>query len=318
MAVGRLAGKVAIVTGAGRGIGREHALLLAKEGASVLVNDTGLRREASPHDVVDEIAGAGGRAVADTASATWGTAQSIVDHAMDEFGRIDILINNANDNAGGNIWDFDEDGWDRTVEVHLKGYMAMMRAAVPHLAVHETASIVSTASGSGFGHPGFIAYAAAKEGVVGLTRTAAKELGRFGIRANAIRPVAAGPGTVEYAELMQAWYPLLEAVEGFPHPIIESESYRHYENSHPSSRIAPLVVWLCTDAARNVTGRTFAVGGDQIGLMIEPQERYDALLERPGGFDLDTLDDIGPTQLIQGLSNRWTLHDHPELQRFPG
>lgn len=215
----------------------------------------------------------------------------------------------------GNLWDYAEEGWDGTFNVNLKGYLAMMRAAIPHLAKQDSSSIVNTSSGSGFGHPGFAAYATSKEGVVGLTRTAAKELGRFGIRCNAIRPTAASPGTIEFMGKMEPWDPLLNLIGG---PMPSDETYPYYEASHPAWKVSPFVVWLCTDAATSITGRTFDVGGDHIALIPEPgPQKWETEIVREGGFDLDTIDELAPTQLIQGLDNPYTLDGHPELQAFP-
>ncbi|WP_067899674.1 SDR family NAD(P)-dependent oxidoreductase [Nocardia vaccinii] len=311
----RLEGKVAIVSGSGGGIGRAHALLLAEQGAHVLVNDTGLRAGADAEKVAGEIIEQGGVAVANTMSATWATAEDIVQDAIDNFGRLDILVNNATDFRVGNMWDFTEEDWDATFDVNLKGYMAMIRAAVPHLAAQETSSIVNTASGSGFGHPGFVAYASAKEGVVGLTRTAAKELGRFGIRANAIRPVAAGNSMVDFNRIMQPWFPLLNLTFG---PMPNDETYKLMEQYYPPRLVAPMVAWLCTDAARGITGRSFDVAGGHIWLIEEPGPgKYETAIEREGGWDLDGIDAVAPTELVPGLTNPYLLDGHPDLQIFP-
>src|SRR6201994_4919038 len=132
--MGRLEGRVAIVTGAGRGIGREHALLLAQQGASVVVNDIGARPGADAASVVEEIRARGGSAIASTGSATWDGAASIIAAAVDAFGGIDILINNATAGRNDDLWRYTEAEWDLTMDVNLKGYYAMMRAAFPHMA----------------------------------------------------------------------------------------------------------------------------------------------------------------------------------------
>ncbi len=174
---GRFDGKAVIVTGAGGGIGREHARLFAQEGASVLVNDTGRRTGADAASVVAEIEAAGGTAVADTTSATWDGAAAIVQHALDEFGHVDVLVNNATAARNADLWSLTEAEWDLAIDVNLKGYFALIREVAPHLCGQGAGAIVNTSSGSGFGHPSAVAYAAAKEGVVGLTRTVARELG---------------------------------------------------------------------------------------------------------------------------------------------
>src|SRR5947209_10518809 len=263
--MGLLDGKVAIVTGAGGGIGREHALLLAREGAKVVVNDIGWRSGASAEAGVEEITASGGTAVANTTSATWDGAESIVADTVDAFGGVDILVNNATAGAINDLWKFTEEEWDRTVGVNLKGYFAMIRAAAPTMCRQGSGAIVNTSSGSGFGHPAMIAYATAKEGVVGLTRTVAKELGRLGVRCNAIRPFATGVSTSEYAKDTGPWRRIMNITMG-AEPGVESAP--NFDPSQfPPSKISPMVVWLCTDAAKNINGRTFHVSGDDIGLL---------------------------------------------------
>lgn len=310
--MGRLDGQVAIVTGAGGGIGREHALLLAREGAKVLVNDIGLRRGADAAAVVDEITAAGGTAAANTTSATWDGAAEIVASALDAFGRVDILINNATAGSVEDLWRFPEDSWDLAHDVNLKGYFALIRAVTPHLCRQGSGSIVNTSSGSGFGHPSNIAYAAAKEGVVGLTRTVARELGRFGVRCNAIRPFAAGASTSDYAVRTARWARLMALTMG-PEP--GKESIPDFDQRQfPPRKIAPLVVWLCTDAARDVNGRTFQVGGDTVALLSEPAPEQ--VLQVPGGVTLDDLDTRAGAELVKGLTNPFTLDGFPELKVF--
>jgi NAD(P)-dependent dehydrogenase (short-subunit alcohol dehydrogenase family) len=307
--MGKLDGKVAIVTGAGGGIGREHALLFAKEGASVVVNDIGLRTGADAGSVVKEIEAAGGTAIANTSSATWGGADEIVAAAIDAFGRVDMLVNNATAGATNDLWKFTEEQWDRSLDVNLKGYFAMIRAVAPHFCRQASGAIVNTASGSGFGHPAMIAYATAKEGVVGLTRTTAKELGRFGVRANAIRPFATGVSTQEYAKDTGPWMRVMTLTMG-PEPGVERQPEFDPER-FPPRKISPMVVWLCTDAASHVNGRTFHIMGDDVSLLSEPQP--ERTVTQPDGWDLDGLD---ASDLTSGLTNPYTLDNFPELKVF--
>ncbi len=306
--MGRLDGRVAIVTGAGGGIGREHALLLGREGASVIVDDIGSRTGSDAVAVVEAIRAAGGEATATTASATWDGAAKIVTTALDTYGRVDILVNNATAGRNDDLWHYSEAEWDLTMDVNLKGYYALMRETIPHMARQGGGAIVNTSSASGFGHPSHGAYATAKEGLIGLTRTAAMEVGRFGIRCNAIRPLAITLQVHEYNEHSARWRPLMDATMGRP-------SEQQPADVIAPSKIAPLVVWLCTDAAAGVTGRTFLVFGDRISLLTEPRPK--ATIEQPGGWTLDDLDRIAPEQLVAGSTNRWALDDHPELQEFP-
>jgi 3-oxoacyl-[acyl-carrier protein] reductase len=309
--MGRLDGKVAIVTGAGGGIGREHALLFAAEGASVVVNDTGLRTGADAASVVAEIEAEGGTAVASTDSATFEGADQIVATAVGAFGGVDVLVNNATAGAMNDLWTFTDEQWDRTVGVNVTGYFAMIRAAAPHMCRKGSGAIVNTSSGSGFGHPAMIAYATAKEGVVGLTRTTAREIGRFGVRCNAIRPFATGVSTTEYAKDAGDWMRLMTLTMG-AEPGVESKP-DFDPDQFPPRKISPLVVWLCTDAAASVNGRTFHVGGDEVSLLSEPAPERTVV--QAGGWDLDGLDASG---LAEGLTNPYTLDAFPELKRFDG
>jgi NAD(P)-dependent dehydrogenase (short-subunit alcohol dehydrogenase family) len=296
------------VTGAGGGIGREHALLLGQEGAAVVVDDIGTRTGADAAAVADAIRADGGVATSTTASATWDGAAEIVATALDTYGRIDILINNATAGRNDDLWHYSEAEWDLTMDVNLKGYYALMRESVPHMARQGSGAIVNTSSASGFGHPSHGAYATAKEGLVGLTRTAAMELGRFGIRCNAIRPLAITLQVHEYNENSARWRPLMDATMGRP-------SEQQPAEVIAPSKIAPFVVWLCTDAAAGVNGRTFLVYGDRVSLLTEPRPK--ATIELAGGWTLDDLDRVAPEELVAGSTNRWRLDGHPELQEFP-
>jgi NAD(P)-dependent dehydrogenase (short-subunit alcohol dehydrogenase family) len=310
---GRLDDKVVIVTGAGGGIGREHARLFAQEGAAVFVNDTGRRTGADAASVVAEIESTGGRAVADTTSATWDGAATIVEHALDAFGWVDVLVNNATAARNADLWRLTEAEWDLAIDVNLKGYFAMIREVAPHLCSQGAGAIVNTSSGSGFGHPSAVAYASAKEGVVGLTRTVARELGRFGVRCNAIRPLALGQSTRDYDVATSKWSTLM-ALTMRPRGGEPSEFKAATPETHPPAKISPLVVWLCTDAASNVNGRTFHVRGDIVARFAEAH--YEREVEQVGGWTLDALDERAPTLLVDGLLNDFLLEDHPELQVF--
>jgi NAD(P)-dependent dehydrogenase (short-subunit alcohol dehydrogenase family) len=310
---GRFDGKVVIVTGAGGGIGREHARLFASEGAAVVVNDTGRRTGADAASVVAEIEASGGRAVADTTSATWDGAAAIVERALAAFGRVDVLVNNATAARNADLWKLTEAEWDLALDVNLKGYFAMIRECAPHFCGQGAGAIVNTSSGSGFGHPSAVAYAAAKEGVVGLTRTVARELGRFGVRCNAIRPLALGRSTAEYNDATAGWASLM-ALTMRPRGGAASQFAAATPDTHPPAKVAPVVVWLCSDAARAVNGRTFHVTGDLVARFADSQYEQQAVQE--GGWTLDALDERAPTELVDGLTNDFLLEDHPELQRW--
>ncbi len=194
----RLNGKVAVVTGAGRGIGRAEAMLLAHEGAKVVVNDLGGGPIGGGSDdrvaaqVAEEIRAAGGEAVANYDNvATMEGGARIIQAATDNFGRLDILINNAGIVRPRIIYNKSERDWDDIIPVHLKGHFSTIRAAAMTFREQKSGVIVNTASESGLGHLGQSSYSAAKEGIVGFTRTIARDLGRFNVRCNAIRPRAA-------------------------------------------------------------------------------------------------------------------------------
>src|SRR5438874_508549 len=264
---GRLTGKVAIVTGAGQGMGREHALLLAREGARVVVNDLGVTMTGEPADperagrVAAEIRAAGGAAIASRESAaTFAGAARTVQAAIDAFGRLDILINNAMVIRLNDIWKWSEEDWDAVLNTTLKGYFAMIRHAAPHMARQGSGAIVNISSASGFGHPAMVAYSSAKEGVIGLTRTVARELGRFGVRCNAVRPGAATQtATVVYPTIANRWAALNAASAVGTTRVVAGRRYVSPSRADPKEaspgKVAQFVVWLCADAAANVNGR---------------------------------------------------------------
>jgi 3-oxoacyl-[acyl-carrier protein] reductase len=297
----RLARKVAIVTGAGRGIGREEALLLASQGAKVVVNDVGRHPGETAHDVAAKIRDMGGEAEPNTDSvATMEGAERLVGTAVTKFGRLDILVNNAGVIAPGEVSNMSEEDWDKVIAVHLKGTFATIRHASAVLKRERAGVIINTGSESGLGHPAMGNYSAAKEGIVGLTRTVARELGRFGIRCNAIRPRAMTEGTSEYTERFHRWQPLADALGRY---FLGTRG--HVGGEIKPTAVATMVVWLCSDAASKVNGRTFFVGGDEIGLWSEPE--LTRSLSREGGWTLDTLDSFARQRLIGDLTNDFQL-----------
>lgn len=246
-------GQVAVVTGAGRGLGRAHALALAAEGARVVVNDlgTGLAGEGSSEgparQVVREIEEGGGEAVAHAGDVATGEgAASLVATALETFGRLDVLVNNAGFLRDRMLVNLDEDDWDAVVRVHLKGHFLPLRCAAAHWRAETKAgravraSIVSTTSGAGLlGSVGQANYAAAKAGIVALTLVAAAELARYGVRANAVAPAARTRMT--------------EGLFG--------------EQLGDPGDVSPLVVWLGSPASTGVTGQVFEAEGGRITLM---------------------------------------------------
>jgi NAD(P)-dependent dehydrogenase (short-subunit alcohol dehydrogenase family) len=298
----RLKGRVAIVTGAGRGIGKGESLLLASEGAAVIVNDFGGTAggeggEQSPADeVVDEIKAAGGQGAANYGNiAEFKTGEDLVKQAVDTFGRIDIIVNNAGILRDRMIFNMSEAEWDAVIAVHLKGHFNLTQAACVVFRQQRSGVIVNTSSESGLGNMGQANYSAAKEGIVGLTRTTARDMGRYGVRCNAIRPRAATRLTI--SDDMRA------AAEKGGAAGMGLQALQAFEKANPPEAIAPMVVWLCTDEAANVNGRTFLVTGNQIGLYSEPQVIADARSD--AGWTVDELSKVIPAQVTKDLTNQF-------------
>ncbi len=298
----RLKGRVAIVTGAGRGIGRGEALLLAEEGAAVVINDfggsaAGEGGEKSPADhVVDEIKAADGRAAANYGNiAQFQTGEELVKQAVDTFGRLDIVVNNAGILRDRMVFNMSEEEWDAVIAVHLKGHFNLTRHACVAFRQQRSGVIVNTSSESGLGNMGQANYSAAKEGIVGLTRTVARDMGRYGVRCNAIRPRAATRLTIS-DEMREA--AARGAAAGMTPEMLQA-----FEKANPPDAIAPLVVWLSSDEAANVNGRTFLITGNQIGLYSEPEVVAD--IKSDHGWSLDELSKLMPQQVTKDLVNQF-------------
>ena len=302
---GRLEGRVAIVTGAGRGIGRGEALLLAGEGAKVVVNDlgggpAGGGADQSPADAVAaEIRDAGGEAVANYDSvATMEGGERIVRTALDAFGRLDILVNNAGILRDRMVFNMSEAEWDSVIDVHLKGHFSTTKHAGLVFRQQRSGRIVNTSSESGLGNMGQANYAAAKEGIVGLTRTCALDLGRYGATVNAIRP-RAGTRLTLSPEMEEA-RARRQAAREQRGETDAAQAATGIDALDPDL-VAPLVVYLCTDAAADVNGRDFLVGGDEISLMSLPAR--ERTIQREGGWTLDAIERVFPRTLGAGLTN---------------
>ena len=286
--MGRLDGKVAIVTGAGRGIGRGEALALASEGSAVVVNDlggstAGEGSDAAPaQQVADEITAAGGRAVANFGNvADFEAAGAMVQQALDEFGRLDILVNNAGILRDRMVFNMTREEWDQVIAVHLTGTFNTIRHAAVVMRQQRSGRIINTSSISGLGFVGQTNYAAAKEGIVGLTRTVAMDLGRYGVTCNALRPSADTRLTMP--------------------PDAEAGAEPAMARGDPGA-IGPLVVYLASDEARNVNGRDFEIERNEVGLYTIPEVQARAFA-RGESWTIDEMFEIFPRTLGALLTN---------------
>jgi NAD(P)-dependent dehydrogenase (short-subunit alcohol dehydrogenase family) len=254
--------KVAVVTGAGGGIGRGVALLLAKEGAKVVVNDiggssAGEGKDATPaNKVVAEITAAGGQAVANYDSvASLAGGEKIIGAALEKFGRIDIVVNNAGILRDRMIFNMSEEEWDAVINVHLKGTFACTRAAAPHMRQQKSGRVINITSTSGLiGNYGQANYAAAKMGIVGFTKAIALDLGRYGATANCIAPFA--------------WTRMIGTI---PTETEAQKARVEKLKKMDPGMIAPLVTFLASDAAQEVTGQIFGVRAKEIILFSQPR-----------------------------------------------
>jgi NAD(P)-dependent dehydrogenase (short-subunit alcohol dehydrogenase family) len=244
-------GRVAVVTGAGRGIGRAYALMLAEHGAKVVVNDVGGARDGTGGDVgpaqqvVDEIVAARGDAVANTDDiSSWAGAQGVISRALDSFGRLDVLVNNAGILRDRMVFSMSEDEWDAVIKVHLKGTFATVRFAAEHwrerakAGEQNDARIINTTSVAGiYANAGQTNYGAAKAGIAAFTQIAAQELGRYGVTVNAIAPGALTRLTEDL---------------GLPDDVTSRFEPRW---------VAPVVTWLASPLSADITGQVIESSG---------------------------------------------------------
>ncbi len=262
--MGALDGRVAIITGAGRGIGREHALLFAAEGAKVVVNDLGGAADGTGDDrtpaqqVVDEITAMGGEAIANADNvADWAAGERLIKTAIETFGDLHILVNNAGILRDRVIVNMSEQEWDAVVAVHLKGHFVPLRFAAAYWREQAKAgktvraAVVNTSSTSGlFSNPGQANYGAAKSGIATLTEIAAKELSRYGVRVNAIAPAARTR--------------LTESTPGLADVVAPPEDPGRFDIWDPAN-ISPLVAWLATESCP-ASGKVFYVQGGRVAV----------------------------------------------------
>jgi len=285
--------RVAVITGAGNGLGRADAISFAAQGARVVVNDLGTSHDgygAFPDVadlVVEQIRKAGGIAVANYASvATEDGAKSIIQQAIDEFGRIDILVNNAGIIRHQDIDAILTEDWDLTVKTHLYGMMYCTRAATAYMKKQRYGRILCTSSHIGFGFPGQATYSTVKEGIVGFARTVAREMAKYGTTCNVLRPIAAWRGTAPEMR----------------HPL--------FETNQPED-VAALATYLVSEAADHINGCIFEVLHGHVGIFVEPPP-VEKVLSKDGSWTEEELMKEIPRMLTAGRSREnfpFTLPD---------
>jgi NAD(P)-dependent dehydrogenase (short-subunit alcohol dehydrogenase family) len=300
-----LEGKVAIVTGAGRGIGKALALQMAEEGASVVVNDAGVGPDGVGHDngpaeqVAAEIKDKGLAAVANHDSvATMDGGDSIIKTALDSFGRLDILVNNAGILRDRMIFNMSEQEWDDVIAVHLKGHFACIKPAAVLMRQQRYGRIINFSSESGlWGNAGQANYGAAKSGIAGLTRVVARDMGRYGVTCNAIAPRAMTRLTATIPQQRPGAAPA-----DAPHP-------EQLQQMAPEF-VAPMVCYLASDHAWNVNGQIFLVYAGTIARLNHPLPSR--TIFKKGIWTLDELSRTVP-QMLEGTRNPAPPPDEMEI-----
>ena len=270
--------KVVVVTGSGGGIGREFALLMAAEGAKVVVNDigasvSGLGKDTGPaQKVADEIRAKGGQAVANTDSVSnWISANAIIKAAIDNFGRIDCVVNNAGILRDRMFFKMNPEEWSVVIDVHLNGTFYVSRAAATYFREQESGAYLHMTSTSGLiGNIGQANYGAAKLGITALSKMIAMDMARYHVRSNCIAPFA--------------WSRMIGSI---PADTPEARARVEKLKTMEAAKIAPMAVYLCSDAARDVSGQVFAVRANEIFLMSQPRPLR--CVHRDGGWTAQSI-----------------------------
>ena len=310
----RLEGRVALITGSGRGIGKGIAKLMAEEGAAVIVNDFGGNLDGTGGDqgpaaeTVQEIKAAGGRASANSGDVSkFEDARAMVQQAVDEYGRLDILCHVAGILRDRMVFNMTEEEWDAVLQVHLKGAFNTVRNAVEPMLKQGYGRILLFSSGSGLGSSGQANYSAAKEGMVGFSRALARELGPYGIAVNAIYP---GGATRMTASVPQASRELRARAGIAPGGGGAAQRPQEQQAIQPDTadgtprdpnNNAPTVVWLCSEAGGQVSGQVIGSSGWQASRYSMRQTIRS--ISRPTRWSVDELMDAVPNHLANGIPN---------------
>ena len=299
--VDTLRDKVAIVTGAGRGIGRGVAKLMAEEGAKVVVVDPGVNVDGTGADqsiadsVVTEITQAGGTAVACQESVvTMSGGERIVQTAVDNYGKLDIVVTCAGILRDRMIFNMSEQEWDDVIAVHLKGTFTVVKNACILFRQQRSGRVITFSSQSGLvGNSGQANYGAAKSGIAGFTKVVAKDMGRYGVTANSIAPRASTRMIGAIPDSAQE----LRARSG-----VASLSEGNELDQLDPDGIAPFICYLATDYASNVNGQTFLVYGDTVSLMSQPRPT-ESIYTSSGHWDMDELSELARNYLTKDIYN---------------
>ncbi len=289
--------KVAIVTGSGQGIGKAIAVALAKEGAKVITNNRRPGTEGGDAETVaKEVKALGGEAVPFFGSVSeFDVAERIVKTAVDSFGRLDILINNAGADAPRMVWNMTEEDWDKSVDSFLKGSFNCIRFASALMREQRWGRIINTTSTAWLGTVGHCNYGAAKAGLVGLTRAVAREMGRYGVTCNAYAPTAATRFTLS-DEIVAGFKKRYEA------GLMTKERFEELTNPPSPETVTPFIVYLCTDEAADINGQVFDVTGGDIAIYSEPVKKK-SIVKKEGLWTVEELVDQVPRVLLEGYKN---------------
>ncbi len=295
--MGVVQGKVAVVTGSGQGLGSGIAIGLAKEGAKVITNNRKPGTEGGDAETVAKaIRDAGGEAFPIFADMSkFQDCEKLIKGAVEKYGRIDILVNNAGVDRAKMVWNMTEEDWDFLLDVVLKGAFSCTKFAAGYMREQKWGRIVNITSDAFRGTVGHVNYGASKAGLVGLTRATALEVGRSGITCNAIAPTA----RTRMTSSPEVEAGLRKRVEN---GLMSKGAFQDYLNMGGPESIAPFIVFLCSDTAANINGRTFNVTANKVSLYSEPEE-VRSVFRKEGVWSQQELADLIPKTVAQGLVN---------------